>query len=168
MGYFRAFCDSVVFFLLHFLILILTSLHLYGNITILFNHSTVVLEIIKYLINSSIYTYLVYICNLNSFEIIQLFKHIYYIKISDYLEIKIRWVPHVEQLLLTLPEHLISPPVLSDGRVARPLAFWALICKSLFVMLSFFRLAIALSILLRLTASEYPFGIFKLFSSWVS
>lgn len=89
--------DSVVFFLLHFLILILTSLHLYGNITILFNHSTVVLEIIKYLINSSIYAYLVYICNLNSFEIIQLFKHIYYIKISDYLEIKIRRVPHVEQ-----------------------------------------------------------------------
>ena len=95
--YFRTFPDSVVFFLLHFLIFILTSLHLYGNITILFNHNTVVLEIIKYLINSSIYAYLVYICNLNSFEIIQLFKHIYYIKISDYLEIKIRRVPHVEQ-----------------------------------------------------------------------
>jgi len=36
-------------------------------------------------------------------------------------------------------------------------------CRSLFVLLYFFHLAIVLSVLLRFTNSDYPFGIFKLF-----
>ena len=35
-------------------------------------------------------------------------------------------------------------------------------CRSLFVLLYFFRLAIVWSVLLRYTDSDYPFGIFKL------
>lgn len=38
-------------------------------------------------------------------------------------------------------------------------------CISVFVLLSFFRLAIVLSILSRFTTSDYPFGIFRLFLS---
>jgi hypothetical protein len=36
-------------------------------------------------------------------------------------------------------------------------------CGSLFVLSSFFLLAIMLSVLLQFTDSDYPFGIFKLF-----
>jgi hypothetical protein len=36
-------------------------------------------------------------------------------------------------------------------------------CGILFVLSSFFLLTIAFSVLLRFTASDYPFGIFKLF-----
>jgi hypothetical protein len=36
-------------------------------------------------------------------------------------------------------------------------------CRSLFVLLYFFPLAIVLSVLLRYTDSDYPFGIFKFF-----
>jgi hypothetical protein len=36
-------------------------------------------------------------------------------------------------------------------------------CRSLFVLLYFFLLAIVLSVILRYTDSDYPFGIFKLF-----
>jgi hypothetical protein len=36
-------------------------------------------------------------------------------------------------------------------------------CRSLFVPLYFFLLAIVLSVVLRFTDSDYPFGIFKLF-----
>ena len=62
----------------------------------------------------------------------------------------------VEQELLTLPEHLSSPPVFS-----RVLKLYICVC---FVdrCLSFFRLAIVLSVL-RFTDFYYPFGIFKLF-----
>ena len=42
-------------------------------------------------------------------------------------------------------------------------SFMCMICRSLFVLLSFFLLAIVLSVLLRFTVSDYPFGIFKLF-----
>jgi hypothetical protein len=56
-----------------------------------------------------------------------------------------RRVPLVEQELLTLPEHLSSPPVFSGVRVTRSLA-------------------IVLSVLRRYTNSDCPFGIFKLFS----
>jgi hypothetical protein len=38
-----------------------------------------------------------------------------------------------------------------------------MLCRSLFVLLYFFFLAIVLSVLLRYTDSDYPFGIFKLF-----
>ena len=73
-----------------------------------------------------------------------------------------RWVPLVEQGLLTLLEHLSSPPVFSGVRVTRSLVLY--IC---FVdrCLSFvpFLLAIVLSVLLQYTDSDSPFGIFHLF-----
>ena len=84
-----------------------------------------------------------------------------------------RRVPLVEQELLTLPEHLSSHPVFSGVRVTRALIFcicfvdrclsfcllffWSLCC------LFFCLLIIVLSVLLRYTASDYPFGIFNLF-----
>jgi hypothetical protein len=51
----------------------------------------------------------------------------------------IRRVPLVEQELLTLPEHLSSPPVFSGVRVTRSLVLYTcLFCRSLFVLLYFF------------------------------
>jgi hypothetical protein len=65
----------------------------------------------------------------------------------------------VEQELLTLPEHLSSPPVCSRVRVARSLVFCLSFCH--------FLLTIELSLLL-FTNFDYPFGIFKLFLlEWV-
>ena len=56
---------------------------------------------------------------------------------------------------------LESPhPVFSGVRVARSLVFCVLFCRSVFVILF---LVIILSVLLRFTASDYLFGIFKLF-----
>ena len=68
----------------------------------------------------------------------------------------------MEQELLTLPEHLSSPPVFSDVRVARCLIFCVVFYRSLFVLFSFL-FAIVLSVLLIFTAFEYTFGIRKLF-----
>ena len=45
---------------------------------------------------------------------------------------------HVEQELLTLPEHLSSSPDFSDVRIARSLIFCVVFCTSLFVLFSFF------------------------------
>ena len=59
----------------------------------------------------------------------------------------------VEQELLTLPEHMSSPPVFSEIHVARPLVLCVLFCRSLFVL---FLLFIVLSVLLRFTDSDYP------------
>jgi len=73
-----------------------------------------------------------------------------------------RRVPLVEQELLTLPEHLSSPPVFTGVRVTRSLVLYVF-CRSLFVLLYFFLLAIVLSVLLRYTDSGCSFGIFKLF-----
>ena len=67
---------------------------------------------------------------------------------------------HVEQEQLTLLEHLSSPPVFSGIRVAQSLVFCVMFCRQFFVL---FHLAIALSVVLRFTASDYPFGIFQLF-----
>ena len=72
-----------------------------------------------------------------------------------------RRVSLVEQELPTLLEHLSSPPVFSGVRVTRSLVLYVLcivVCP--FVL---FLLAIVLSVLLRNTDSDYPFGIFKLF-----
>ena len=44
----------------------------------------------------------------------------------------------VEQELLTLPEHLSSPPIFSGVRVARFLIFCVVFCKPLFVLILFF------------------------------
>ena len=68
-----------------------------------------------------------------------------------------RRVPLVEQALLNLPEHLSSPTVFSEVRVAQSLVF-CVFCR--FVLYLF---VIVFSVLLRFTDSDYPFGIFKLF-----
>ena len=60
----------------------------------------------------------------------------------------------------TLPEHLSSPPVFSGIRVARSFVFCLMFGRSSFVL---FLLTIVLSVLLHFTASDCPFGIFKLF-----
>jgi len=62
-------------------------------------------------------------------------------------------VPLVEQELLSLPKHL---------SVVRSLGFCVVLCRSLFVLLSFYLFAIVLSVL-RFPDYDYPFGIFKLF-----
>ena len=63
--------------------------------------------------------------------------------------------------LLTLPEHLSLPPVFTRVRVARSLVFMCMFCRSFFICLSFF-IWPGLSILLRFTASDYPFFFFYL------
>ena len=70
-----------------------------------------------------------------------------------------RRVSHMEQKLLTRLEHMSSPQVLGGVNVARSLVFCVVFCKSLFAFLSFFDTV--LSVLLRFTASDYPFSIFK-------
>ena len=78
-----------------------------------------------------------------------------------YLTRLTRRVPQVEQELLTLPEHLSSPPVFSGVCVTRSLV----LCVCLLIIVCpfvLFLLAIALSVLLRYTDSDYPFGIFKI------
>ena len=61
--------------------------------------------------------------------------------------------------LITLLEHLSSSPVFSGVRIARSIVFCAMFCKSLFVLLSFGHCVVCV---LRVMASDYPFGIFKL------
>jgi hypothetical protein len=50
----------------------------------------------------------------------------------------LRRVSLVEQELLTLMEHMSSPPVFSGVRVDWSLVFCVVFCRSLFVLLSFF------------------------------
>ena len=57
--------------------------------------------------------------------------------IPKYVTRVIRRVPLVEQELLTLPEHLRSPSVVSGVRVARYLVFYLVFCMLLFVLSSF-------------------------------
>jgi len=73
-----------------------------------------------------------------------------------------RRVPIVEQELLSLPEHLNSPPVFRGVCVTRSLVLCVCFVDR-FLSFVLFRLAIVLSVLLRFTDSDYPFGIFKLF-----
>jgi hypothetical protein len=56
----------------------------------------------------------------------------------------------VTSKLIPLPENMSSSPVFSGVRVAH-----SLLCRSLFVSLSFFLLGIVLSVLLRFTTSDY-------------
>ena len=71
-----------------------------------------------------------------------------------------RRVPLMEQKQPTLPEHTNQLPLFRVVRVVRSLVFWVVSCRSLFVL---FLLAIVLSLLLRFTDSDYPFGISKLY-----
>ena len=67
----------------------------------------------------------------------------------------------VEKELLTLPEHMSSPPVFSGVCVTPSLVLYVCFvdrCLSLCT----FSFVIVLSVL-RFTDSDYPFGIFKLF-----
>jgi len=68
-------------------------------------------------------------------------------------------VPLVELELLTLPEHLISPHIFCEVRVAQSLVFCVVFCRLLFVL---FLLMITLSVHLLFTTTGYPIGIFKL------
>jgi len=74
------------------------------------------------------------------------------------------WVPLVEHKLLTPLEHLSSPQDFSGVRVSRSLILCLIFCRSLLVLMFFFFLStIVLSVLLRFTDFDCPFGIFKLF-----
>ena len=66
----------------------------------------------------------------------------------------------VAQELLSLPEHMSSPPVFSEVCVARSFVFCVMFCRSLFVLLSLFFWPLCC---LWCTESDYHFGIFKLF-----
>jgi hypothetical protein len=68
----------------------------------------------------------------------------------------------VEQKLLSLPEHMCSSPLLSGVRVAQSLVLCVMFCRLLFVFWSF-SLGHCIFYLIRFMASDYPFGIFKLF-----
>jgi hypothetical protein len=73
-----------------------------------------------------------------------------------------RRVPLVEQELLTFPEHLSSSPVFSEFRVTRFLVLYVCFVDRCLSFCTYF-LAIVLSVLLRYTDSDCPFGNFKLF-----
>ena len=66
----------------------------------------------------------------------------------------------VEHDLPTIPWHLSSSPVFSGVHIAQSLVFCVMCSISLFLL---FHLVIVLSVLLRFTDSDYPFGILKLF-----
>ena len=70
-----------------------------------------------------------------------------------------RQVLLVEQELLALPEHMRSPWIFSGVLVAQSLVFCLVFWGSLFILLSFFR-PLFFSALLRITASDYNFGIY--------
>jgi hypothetical protein len=69
-----------------------------------------------------------------------------------------RRMPLVEQELLTIPQHLSSPPISSVVRVTRSLVLCVMFCRSLFVLLClFFWPLCCLSFFdLRILISDYP------------
>ena len=70
----------------------------------------------------------------------------------------------MEQELLILPEHLSS--LFSEVSITRYFVVCAcFVCRSWFVL---YLLLIVLSVFLRLTNSDYPLGIFKLFSQMIT
>jgi hypothetical protein len=72
-------------------------------------------------------------------------------------------MPSVEQELITLPEHS-SSTTYNVVRVAQYLVFCVVICRLLFVFFApFFWPLLCISILLRITASDYSFCIFRVF-----
>jgi hypothetical protein len=72
-------------------------------------------------------------------------------------------VPLVEQELLTLPKHLSSPLVFSGVCVTQSLVFCVIFCLPFFVFI-FICSAIVLSVL-QIMASDYSFGIFKIWNT---
>jgi hypothetical protein len=69
----------------------------------------------------------------------------------------------VKQELLVLPEHLGSPRIFSGDRITRSLGLCVMLCRSLFVLLY-----IELSVLVRLTVSDWRFLIAPLIYSYSS
>jgi hypothetical protein len=70
-----------------------------------------------------------------------------------------RRVQHAEHELLTLPEHMTSPPVFSWVHVDRSFVFCVVFCRSLFVPLFFL-----IGYCIVFPSSIYvPVGIFKLY-----
>ena len=74
-----------------------------------------------------------------------------------------RRVPLVEQELLTLPDHLSSPPVFNGVHVTRSLVLYVCFCRSLFVLLYFFFWPLCCLFFFDIRILIAPFGIFKLF-----
>ena len=74
-------------------------------------------------------------------------------------------VSRVEQELLTLPQHMSSPPVLCAVRVAQSLVFCVMFCRSLSICLVRFLLVIVCPFCCKV--SGYPFGIFSFFLALV-
>jgi hypothetical protein len=73
-----------------------------------------------------------------------------------------RQVPLVEQILLTLPEHLRSPSFFSRCRGAQSLVFWVVFCGPLFAFVHFlWRLWCLVFFDLRLLVTHFDF--FKLY-----
>jgi hypothetical protein len=71
-----------------------------------------------------------------------------------------RRVPLLEQDLLTLPKHMSLPPVFTGVRVTRSLVLYVCFLDRCLSFCTLY-LAIVLSVLLRYTDSDCPFGIFK-------
>ena len=83
--------------------------------------------------------------------------------ITGFLTRVTRRVPHVEQELPTLPEHMSSPPDCCGVHVIRFLVLCAMFCRSLFVLLSFFFCPSCFLSFFDLRILITPFGILKLF-----
>ena len=79
--------------------------------------------------------------------------------ITGYVTRLTRRMTLVEQELLTLPEHINLPPVFSGIYVTRSLVLCVYFVDR---CLSFCPFVLVLSVLLRFTDSDYPFGIFNL------
>ena len=80
--------------------------------------------------------------------------------LMTYLSFGLTWqVPHVEQELLSFPEHFSSLLVFNGVRVTLSLVICVVFCRPLFAL---FLLVIALSVL-SIMASDNSFGIFKIY-----
>jgi hypothetical protein len=90
----------------------------------------------------SLVSYFLIVFDINNSKIYRnnhtLLTLIAYTMITGFVTRLTRRVPLVEQVLLTLPEHLSSPPVFSGVHVTRSLVLCLMFCRSLFVLLSFF------------------------------
>ena len=85
-----------------------------------------------------------------------------WIRVKRFFDLTHYWLITERQTILTLPEHLGSPPVYSGVHVARSLAICVVFCRSLS---AYFWLLYCLSIVLFVwfKASDYSSGIYKLF-----
>ena len=104
-------------------------------------------------------SFVFYLCNLSTGTL-----HDFHIRWCSCRLTVTQRVSRVEQQeLLTLPEHMSLPPVVSRVRVVISLVFCVMFCRLLSVL---FLLAIVLCVLQRLTSLDYPCSIFKLFLNW--